>query len=821
MIRFIRLDSQGKWFLFDDETVSPIDDLNAPTVHDDDGEAVKSKKKPAAGFTRDANGGILPRSKDAYMLVYTRRDSPAASPAPSSSSRTSPAAAATAAPAEMDPPALAQAAVEKLDELYQQEMAQYKMKADGIEDEFKAAREKKRSVYRVWDMLEDDEESFLIDKSELRRWMLDGLKKPKAKKKGKEVEEEKPKPKEDAPTSDIEVIDPKDEKPPLAVKDDDVEMADGDASSSAAAKPNSDPDDLPHPSTLAAVSSPSEDAAPVKALDNSAITCEHGMLNPRKAETMKRVSQMGVMALQELGVSIEPELRALRDCCRECVAGIAADHVYEKKHPKDVDSFDKADKEGLDRKHLISKDWLRDWRKTKPKMHRPGTSVDPSPGDEPYLSDVACEHGRTQPDAKRRTGVTDDGLRVLQRVFKGWEPHVGESCEICEGKLVSDQGDWERQKQVLQKEKKLLKAFEGLDQSRLTGNRLPISADDHGHYAIPKVWCHAWNAWVKGGARGPNSKTRPGQVDNSIYLCKHDLLCFDLRREVEGNRSVVVVPPKEWQYLEKAYDAGPPIRIWQEPSLDAPSSLPEVCEECFEEQRKTFATAELQIRVLSSGDFDEAGNRKPDSPVTENPPADKGTFSSLTQYGARKSTRIKNKSHVAFQKELYHIEMAKEDLVKDLKLKIEQRTKIPVITQRLFYNLQELQDASVSVAELGLGNIDTLEVFGVDTNEVDLSKLEDAKPSSRKRGRSEGFGGTGLLGWEDFVEGAAESGEGEMEVDEAPPPSTNGHSNGGSSSSSVTMAAPTSDDGVPCPTCTFLNAAGMQNCEVCEKPLAG
>ena len=58
---------QSKWFLFDDEAVSEVEDLNAPDVYDDeDGEPVvgaKRKKKVAVaaknkGFTRDAQGHV-------------------------------------------------------------------------------------------------------------------------------------------------------------------------------------------------------------------------------------------------------------------------------------------------------------------------------------------------------------------------------------------------------------------------------------------------------------------------------------------------------------------------------------------------------------------------------------------------------------------------------------------------------------------------------------------------------------------------------------------------------------------------------------------
>ncbi|GAA5885332.1 hypothetical protein JCM6882_009573 [Rhodosporidiobolus microsporus] len=833
-------ESLGKWFLFDDETVTPIDDLNAPTVHDEDGDPVKSKKRPATGFTRDAKGAILPKSKDAYMLVYIRRDSsPSSSPSPSSSRDTS-----AAAPV---PPPLAQAEVEKIDEKYVKEVEEFKAKSAGIEDEFNKARDQKRSVYRVWQVDDEAEEAFMVDKNSLRAWLLDGLKKPKTKKQLKEEADTKKD--TTAPSSDVEILDapPKSEAPSSAAPD--VDMADGtngtsivpdstapspSASTSAEPKPDDADDNLPDPTKLfvkrGSLSLSSKEPEPMKTIDNTAVVCEHGMLNPKKAESLKRVSQMGIMALRDLGVSIEPELMTPSGLCRECVAGIAADHIYDQKHPDDTAAFDQADR-GAVREDFLSKEWLRDWRKKTPKMHQPGTINDPSPGDEPWLRDVECEHGGLQPDAKRRVLITKEAVKVLKKIFKGWSPTTANSCEICEGTHQRDQEDAEQLKGVHAKEKKLLKPIDDMMQSRLVGSRLPLSADEDAHYAVPKDWCRLWFNWSRQKAGGP--KARPPKIGNSQYLCKHGLLCLDLSREAESPKTIEVVPKSNWKYLVQAYGASPPIRIWQEPYLDAPSSNPEVCEGCLAEHLKSFDTAELQIKTLSADDFDKDGNRRAGtssapSPVDENPRAPPTTHGSLVTYGSRASSRIKGKSGLTFRKEAKYIQMAKDDQVKDLKLKIEESTKIPVIAQRLFLHFQELQDSSISVAELGLKTGDTLEVFGVDTDNVDLTKLEDEAPKRKgKRGRSEGFGGTGLLGWEDFVgEGGGERSQNGIEVEEnGANGSTNG-SNGGahaSSSSSTTMAAMMEDeDGrITCQTCTFSNAPGMTTCEMCESSLAG
>ncbi|GAA5822992.1 hypothetical protein JCM11251_004450 [Rhodosporidiobolus azoricus] len=828
----VRDESLGKWFLFDDETVTLIDDLNAPTIHDEDGDPVRGKKRPATGFTRDKDGSILPKSKDAYMLVYIRRED--ASSGASTSSNSPPASSAVPIP-----PPLARAEVEKIDEKYRKEVEEFKTKSAGIEDEFGKAREWKRSVYRVWEVEDEDEEASMVDKNSLRAWILDGLKKPKTKKQLKEEEEAKKA--AAAASGDVQIVEATSKTAAPASIAADVDIADGTkselvvpdstppspgASTSVNQKPdyddNSMDDNLPDPSTVfVKPSSPSLTSEPIKVIDNTAIICEHGMLNPKKAESMKRVSQMGVMALRDVGLTVEPEFMIPRSFCRQCVAGIAADYLYEQKHPLDVEHFEEAEKSGV-RRQFISREWMKDWRKKTPKMHEAGRLTDPSPGDEPYLGDVECEHGGLQPNPKRRTTITSAAVKVLQKIFVGWSPTSGDSCKICEGVHEQDAASAADLKQVQGKERKRLKCIEDQHQSRLIGSRLPLSSDDEAHFAVSKDWCRSWVAWSKPGNHG--FKARPKSIDNSQFLCRHGLLCLNLTREAESPKNIEVVPKQAWDYLIRAYDADPPIRIWQEVHLPSPSSAPEVCESCLAERMKTFDTAELAIKTLSADDFDNDGNRRAASPVDENPKAPPTAHGSLTTYGSRSSSRIKNKSGVAFRKELRFIQMAKDDLVKDLKVKIEEETKIPVIAQRLFFNFQELQDSSISVAELGLANGDTLEVHGVDTDNIDIDQLQDVAPRRKgKRGRSEGFGGTGLLGWGDFVDSTPENG---IEAEEnGPKGSSNGANGNGhaSSSGSSTVAAMMEDeDGrITCQACTFSNAPGMTNCEICDTALSG
>jgi len=453
-------ETRAKWFLFDDEAVDAIDDLNAPTVHDDeddDGEPVVAKKKKlAAGFTRNKDGTMcvavppssrscscscacpegtradaprpacaaspsprtpvrralplpppLPSPPDlpfltsrplADMLIYTRRASTASGPpSASSTSSTAAAAAAAAAAPEPTPPALAQSTVERLDTAYRADVDAYARQAADVERRFDEVREGKRRVYRSWAVEEDDvrlvlslthtpsfecsedaptltllprpalqEESFLVDKVELRRWLEDGLKvrkpasdedKDKDKDKGEEPAEGEAKREEGAvegPSGDVEMADGAEgDKSASAEGDEDVKMAPAPASTAVAgddgpstpAKPpqstlgaqldsasaasngdahaadsapqqingkgkgkaldqdqDDEPDELPHPSKLgngtasASTGGDKEIGAgaveEVKTISNANVVCEHGKADPRRAEQMKRVSQV-------------------------------------------------------------------------------------------------------------------------------------------------------------------------------------------------------------------------------------------------------------------------------------------------------------------------------------------------------------------------------------------------------------------------------------------------------------------------------------------------------------------------------------------------
>ncbi|GAA6061840.1 hypothetical protein JCM10212_000757 [Sporobolomyces blumeae] len=953
-----------KWFLFDDEAVEPVDDLNAPIIYDDEpidhkGETIEldcdeddeepvvstkgkrkaTKKKVVGGgggkpkggkqkdAARDSKGRGLPKSKDAYMLVYTRRPEVDAT---------------STSTEEPVPPPLAQAEVEKIDAAYARRLDEWHDRTSDVKAAFERLRDEKRSVYNSWDVTEEDEEAFLVDKNALKRWVESGLKASKP-------------PQPSAPPSDagLRVAEssatngtsevagyPKSNgkgASDVEMTIDEVDSSDSRraASSLRSSKPTAstkiestseDPEVL-IPTGSSAVTSPHTTSSDrngdskgakatvevVKVIENDNIVCPHGKANPLKAEQMKRISQAAYMTLSDLGVKIEPPLRTPRDLCRVCVAGMASEYFYHDRHVALIAQV-KASQIGEDGEHCyISKPWFNDWSKERPKMHSVSTGTDPSPASEPYVHDVLCEHGGLQPEVKKRLMISIEAAELLHAEFPDYdlEKMAPEPCLVCEGVQEVGEAHSKQMKELQAKEKKLLKSFDG--QAKLPGkNRLPLTSDDTAHYVVPKEWVRGWGAWAR--VKKTPAPPRPDSLSNAALMCRHGLLCLDLANEIESSRSIQVATQDEWKYLKEAYDAGPEVRLWCERGDLGPSSHPPVCDECLAERRRNFETTNLWIKVLQDGDFDPSGRRlaasdpstspqpststststassgstrRPSSPVAPFRPPRQG---SIVQYGSaggpRKSARVANKPELMSKRELKHVEMAKGDRIRDLKVKIQEATRIPIMTQRLFYLGHELDRADATAASVGLLGDATLEVYEV---KVDLSTLDDVEvlsgqgravengcgldgdrsTRSKKRARVEGFGGTGLFGYDrdDWVERGGrggengdsdEKGETRSEGDEVVMEGIEGDaavlatlSNGrrrsartggaflrkslddgsddvhdhddppGPATKTTTGACDDDPCQIPCPACTFLNDPALGQCEICETSLVG
>lgn len=274
-------DVEGKWFLFDDELVSPIDDLNAPGKWDEEEDDVvvgpSKKKAKAAGqskeFPREPDGTIRPRSKDAYMLIYTRMAGSPEGDAMEQDEQVT------------GPPPLAAARVEALDAEHLKAAEAWEAEAAVVREKFEAARADKRSVYQHFQLGPDDTAGVLVSRSSLSSWIAEGLGKKKpvsssaasAPRSGQSV------------TADQEMVDLGSDGPPNST------VREG------TIPPGLVASDTPHARSMtptitssstgepAAADVPAASSVPV--IDNDGFECEHGHVSSAKAGDLKLISQ--------------------------------------------------------------------------------------------------------------------------------------------------------------------------------------------------------------------------------------------------------------------------------------------------------------------------------------------------------------------------------------------------------------------------------------------------------------------------------------------------------------------------------------------------
>ncbi|SCZ96639.1 BZ3500_MvSof-1268-A1-R1_Chr4-4g07505 [Microbotryum saponariae] len=907
-------DSSNQWYLFDDEVVTPIEDLDTSRVYKDeeeDGEegddedvdeivvssddeyqegGSKGRRKPKSkvqgrgkakvkgkGKVQVQNGGgktdgtRRPKSKDAYMLVYKRRSESA----PRGQYKVIGTSEMAPVPITVDPipPLLALAEVQRLDDAHGKMVDEYHARVASVKKDFDRLREAKRSVYRVWQVEETrevDEPSYAVDKRELVRWLGQGLKKTSRKQDSKGAGGDE----RDGGTEEVEEELKK-------------EIANG-----------VDGGNEPH-SSITEVQSSSEggqamedvEAGPVEGvadvkvdsssnkLSSTAIMCEHGKIDPHKADLMKRVSKAGIEALSSLGVTLDPELQIPRDFCRDCVWSHVVEELYVLEHSEHTQAMNGAD---TGRDVAISKPWFKDWLRTpKPKMHVPGSATDPSPQSEPYLSDVKCEHGLTRHDPKRVEQLSFEESAILQSLFPDWEPmrlEQSQACPQCAKAEAKESKENDRMVALAKKEKGVLKSF--TNDTRLGGTQILLTGTGE-HLLVPYAFKRQWFEWNHSVSHRSVTSERPGELDNSQLLCEHQRLLADLEAENKKLRTIHPVTSQEWKLLQENYNAGPQIKVWQDYQTLQFLSSPASCEECLQRQRENFATTTIKVVTIGEDKFDKDGNYRKarvDSSDSDEitvlsspPPATNGKRMPLKAqktYGqkpvvvrfpavgaTRTSARVRNQGMLYENRSATFIEVNKTDTVKALKISIDHKLSIPTICQRLFFKGEELDDSSATVEKLGMLPDMVLELFEVKEGALGLSKLEDVGDEIRSKGkarREEGFGGTGLSGWE-HAGGAEKMVVDEASVVEEVPTGIEASrkrkaedavASSSSASPAAEVAVPIasrkkgrqviietveeeeekaetmlmSEEGVTCPQCTFHNASGMTQCEMCDLP---
>ena len=179
--------------------------------------------------------------------------------------------------------------------------------------------------------------------------------------------------------------------------------------------------------------------------------------------------------------------------------------------------------------------------------------------------------------------------------------------------------------------------------------------------------------------------------------------------------------------------------------------------------RRDFVTADVRVKLLKEGDFDENGKKLPYKAgglVAETPELLHESGRPKRAVAGAPKSKVSKQLAINIRKTSSILEMKVEvSLIPALTAKgclydmqCSKRFKIATIYMRLYYRDREL-DNTETIESIGAYADDIFELEEIEVDgDVDISKLEDVstsdRPSKKRKGepREEGFGKTGLHG---------------------------------------------------------------------------
>ncbi|KAG2041623.1 cysteine proteinase [Suillus americanus] len=752
--------ASNTWFQFDDENVTKIDSLGERRytgrdivdvlngnpkkgstgnargrpakkkrrIDDSDDDVVEVSSPPTEPKIPEAKQHGLEDiflSKDVYMLIYVRKDVPSPDnanwPAVTVTRQGSNHTTMAVDAGSFSPPPRAQEVVNSLNAAHDMACDAYAKREKEAKEHFNELLKKMKDVYSSWSINSLDEDSVIISRQALERWLCKPLAKQKTKPKGGEEPETTP-----------------------------------------------------------------------EILTTSDILCQHDALDPQRANNMKRISASAYEKFAEFGESEISPVYQVHDVCEICVRESFIEKLYQVEHPRLVAQFDAVCDETPDQPGFwISKNWLKDWRLQKPKMHTP-LQGDAPPDAPEYLGHVVCEHGQLSLVSTARKSISTKACDIIKGLFPQWVPRSTqqELCAVCEATINMSREDKRELRRKAEDEKARLRH---MHDNALTGNTLLL--ENVPCAILPAHFVRLWRKWVTRPTDGP----RPEGVNNSQFLCEHGHLLFDPNCPNDWDTSIAVVQMTEWMLLADLYPCISPITLEKKLVENPPNvfdtkfehDIP-VCHDCRSKRRSNYDVAEITVRLLSgkntSKDVVTQENKSHKS--EENGQHPQMAYGSNRTFGTRQSKRIRESKDGVEKK---RITVSKSTTVKDIKVMLYEALKIPTICQRLSHCGQELADNSVTVATLGLLINDVLDLRE-DAEDDENATTDDVTRAKKRRKEERGFGGTLLASSHpNIVAEATVSSEGELQSDHESPQI--------------------------CRVCDVQNHPNRQQCRFCQKDL--
>ncbi|KNE65084.1 hypothetical protein AMAG_19423 [Allomyces macrogynus ATCC 38327] len=499
-------------------------------------------------------------------------------------------------------------------------------------------------------------------------------------------------------------------------------------------------------------------------LDMTAFQCQHHRLNPRVLGQVKRIALAAAHKYtQPVGVILDHESGP----CRDCVAAVVHDHQQRRMGRSAFDDWDAAAFDGDPRAAWAPKAWAADVNRTR-------VVSDPN---EQALA-LYCPHGKLAP-GPQRIAVSDAQVALLAVLYPHVHlPRMTETvCPDCAAVHAAMQASLNDSREQAARE--LAEFTQLLRVPSLQDDFLPVPDD---YVLVEGEFVESWRAW----ANQPDSATRPRAIDGTRLLCEHGKLHVDPRAKLDRSLELFVpVCRGMWARIAELFPV--------EGDLVLDNSF-EVCTGC---------RVPWLIQTCSNFELDITIERAPD----------------MASVGATTATGRKRR-RAAKTEVLIKI----TETLRDAKMTLIEFAGVYPMDQRLFFNGVELTDMSATILQLDLYHGCTLTLA-----------VDDARDTSPDRNgeRAREVGFTGLL-----QRGRGGGGESSAlpPVPQAPPPRpepvpdrtvvlelTTDEKEAEEDmmvmlmdvDMDVDMDAPQ----VACPTCTFLNSAHLQVCEMCENTL--
>ncbi|KAI0321663.1 hypothetical protein OF83DRAFT_1168297 [Amylostereum chailletii] len=696
--------SEQVWHLFNDEVVTRMKAPGVEPLHDNDASS-SSKPRPIAKKRRRIDsddevveiphppssqlshqpfpGARIVTSKDAYMLVYARREThgPRVKTIP--------------------PPLRARSAIHNLNSTHDQAVATYVDKLGAAMKRFEMHCRSMHAILHSWNVVSADQRAVIVSQQAMNEFVSRLLTKSPAKFS------------EDLAESS---------QAPVKASEVDVHNANG---------------------KIEPPSGPSVDPTGTD-ISNRDIICEHGKLDPSKSADMKRVNATSYERMKsDMGIQLLPEL-TLDEVCGICVRETFNEKLYQHRHPKHVAEFELLCDNRQLGNFWVSKAWLKDWRQPKPKMHLVGHD-DPPPDSAPYGGHVTCEHGGLCHNITARQRISQEAYTLLQSLFPDWNTFsdATEPCAVCMVAVEMSRGDKMELRKKAEEEKARLKHMHenALNNNTMLLENVPLALVPSAFVNLWRLWILRPTHHPR-PQRLDNSSfvcqhglltvdPNKGDLDASMCLVRKDdwllletfyeagpAIFMEKSSEMEDNES------KPWAFSPSVCES---CRIQRKSAYDI-----------------TEVTVRILSAGDANPTPDTfVSSKPPQSTPTESSQTTLTTYKSKFKVSGpqRQSKRIRSNA----RRRERRLGISKDMTVKEIKLMLQEELDIPTICQRLFYQGCELHDNGATVAVLGILANDVLDLRE-EREDVDLLDISDSEHQrSRRRDEGGGFGGT-LLG---------------------------------------------------------------------------